>query len=44
MRERSPERKKCLSMAMVRRLRARFHVPADLLIPEAEDKAAVLSK
>ena len=27
--------KKALSMAMVRRLRARFHVPADLLLPPA---------
>jgi hypothetical protein len=26
--------KRGLSMAMVQRLRARFHVPADLLIPQ----------
>jgi HTH-type transcriptional regulator / antitoxin HigA len=32
--------KKKLSMAMVQRLRARFHIPADLLLPPPKQSAA----
>ena len=32
--------KKGLSMAMVQRLRARFHIPADLLLPPLKKLAA----
>jgi HTH-type transcriptional regulator/antitoxin HigA len=32
--------KKGLSMAMVQRLRARFHIPADLLLPETKKAPA----
>ena len=36
--------KKGLSMAMVQRLRARFHVPADLLLPPPPKKTAKLPR
>src|SRR5258705_5008983 len=36
--------KKGLSMAMVQRLRARFHVPADLLLPPPLKKASRATK
>jgi HTH-type transcriptional regulator / antitoxin HigA len=31
--------KKSLSMAMVQRLRARFHIPADVLLPPVKKEA-----